>query len=106
MSVYTRLAHRFNKYLDVKIVFLMDTLLSMLASLVTLFLIGYFGGEVYSEQEFVLLWILGAFAATLVSKIIFRSYKIVIRHTTFSDILRFSFETVAKDVLFLLIIIL
>lgn len=106
MSVYTRLAHRFNKYLDVKIVFLMDTLLSMLASLLALFLIGYFGGEVYYQQDFVILWLSGALAATLVSKFIFRSYKIVIRHTTFSDILRFSFETVAKDVLFLLIIIL
>ncbi|MBP5662957.1 MAG: polysaccharide biosynthesis protein [Bacteroidales bacterium] len=106
MSVFSRLVRRFSKYLDVKIVFLMDTLLSMLASLITLLLIGYFGGEVYSEQEFVILWLSGAFAATLVSKIIFRSYKIVIRHTTFSDILRFSFETVAKDVILLLIIIL
>ena len=106
MSVFSQLAHRVNKYLDIRVVFLMDTLLSMLASLVTLFLIGYFGGEAYYEREFVLMWISGAFAATLVAKFIFRSYKIVIRHTSFSDILRFSLETVAKDVIFFLIILL
>ena len=105
MSVLSRLVRRFNNFLDIKFVFLMDTLLSMVASLITLWAINFFGGnKAYSTIEFIHLWLLGALAATLVAKFIFRSYKIIIRHTSFSDIIRFALETLCKEVLFLAII--
>ncbi len=107
MSFTSRMVRRFSKFLDVRVIYLMDTLLSGLASLITLLLIGFFADNVvYSQSEFVLMWLLGALVSTIVAKFVFRSYKIVIRHTSFNDIMRFAFEVVGKEVLFLVIILL
>ena len=107
MSFFSRIVRRFNKFLDVRVIFLMDTGLSMLASLITLLLIGFFSSDVaYTQSGFVLVWLLGALAATVVAKLIFKTYKIVIRHTSFNDIIRFAFEVFSKEVIFLVIILL
>ena len=107
MSFTSRMVRRFSKFLDVRVIYLMDTLLSELASLITLLLIGFFANNVvYSQSEFVLMWLLGALVSTIVAKFVFRSYKIVIRHTSFNDIMRFAFEVVGKEVLFVVFILL
>ena len=107
MSFFSRIVRRFNKFLDVRVIFLMDTFLSMLASLITLLLIGFFTNNTeYTQSEFVLMWLSGALIATVVAKFIFKTYKIVIRHTSFNDIIRFALEVVSKEVIFLVIILL
>ena len=100
MSFISRIARRFNKFLDVRIIFLMDAFLSMLASTIVLFAIGFFSSnKAYTEKDFVFLWLIGAFVSILIAKFIFKSYNIVIRHTSFNDLIRFIMETVIKVVL-------
>ena len=106
MSFISRIVRRFNKFLDVRIIFLLDTFQSILASTIVLLAIGFFGDRSYTESNFVCLWLLSALAATIIAKFIFKSYKIVIRHTSFSDIIRFVLEVVAKVVMMGVIIIL
>ena len=106
MSFLSRIVRRFNKFLDVRIIFLMDTGLSILASAIVLLGIGFFGHKAYTESYFVSLWLLSAFAAIIVSKLFFKSYKIVIRHTSFHDVIRFLLETLTMVVLMGVIMVL
>lgn len=107
MSFFSRIVRRFNKFLDVRVIYLMDTGLSMLASLITLLLIGFFASnDAYTQSKFVLLWFLGALVATVVAKFIFKTYKIVIRHTSFNDIIHFALEVIVKEVILVIIVLL
>lgn len=99
MSFISRIVRRFNKFLDVRIIFLIDTFQSIVASTIVLLAIGFFGDKSYTEVFFVHLWLLSALAATIIAKFIFKSYKIVIRHTSFNDLIRFVLEVVTKVVL-------
>ena len=99
MSFLSRIVRRFNKFLDVRVIFLLDTVQSMVASTVVLLAIGFFGDRSYTEVFFVHLWLLSALGATIIAKFFFKSYKIVIRHTSFQDLIRFVLEVVTKVVL-------
>lgn len=106
MSLLDKIARHFNRFLDVRVIFLVDTMLSMLASIIALLLLGYVRSDAYASGSFASLWIIAAIVATLVAKWSFKSYKIVIRHTSFSDILRFVLEVLGKVLLMALIIVL
>ena len=99
MTIFKKIARYFNKFLDAEVIFVMDTILSLLASLLALLLLGYFRGTVYSTGKFALIWLLSSLVCTLVAKLIFKSHQLVIRHTTFNDMIRFVVEAFAKVLL-------
>ncbi|MCR4965104.1 MAG: polysaccharide biosynthesis protein [Bacteroidales bacterium] len=104
MSVFNKIARYFNKFLNAGVIFVMDTVLSLLASLLALLLLGYFRGTTYTTGHFALIWILSSLAATLAAKLIFKSHQLIIRHTTFNDMIRFVIETFSKVLLMGLVI--
>ena len=96
MSVFTKVARYFNRFLRAEVIFVIDTILSLLASIIALLLLGYLRGTTYTTGKFALLWILSALVCTLAAKLIFKSHQLVIRHTTFNDMIRFVVEAFAK----------
>ena len=76
------------EYLDTKVIFISDLALSFLASVIVLWLISLFAGNVESYRGVFTLWWLGSsLAATLIAIFLFKNYKIVIRHAQLRDLL-------------------
>ena len=76
------------EYLDTRVIFVSDLALSLVASIFVLFLITMFAGSVASYQgPFSAWWICSAVAATLIALLLFKNYKIVIRHAQLRDLL-------------------
>ena len=74
MSIIKRIARYFNKFLDAEVIFVMDTILSLIASLIALLLLGYLRGTTYSTGRFALIWLLSSLVCTLAAKFIFKSH--------------------------------
>ena len=104
MSVFNKIARYFNRFLSAEVIFVVDTILSLVASMIALLLLGYLRGTTYTTGKFALLWILSALVCTLAAKLIFKSHQLVIRHTTFNDMIRFVVEAFAKVLLMGLVI--
>ena len=76
-----------DKYLSTRIVFLIDTISSVLSSVLTLvFLLSFTQpGGMYHSTTFIVGWLFSALVFTIVSLMITRSYRIIIRHSTTKD---------------------
>ncbi len=106
MPVVKKIARYFNKFLNAEVIFVVDTILSILASLIALLLLGYLRGTFYTTGHFALIWLLSSLGSTLLAKFIFKSHQLVIRHTAFSDMIRFVAEGLAKVILMGLVLFL
>lgn len=105
MSIVDKIARHFNKFLDVRIIFFIDLFLSLLASFFALLVLGFLRSDNYTTGPFATLWITSALVAIIISKLVFKSHKIVIRHTTFANLGVFVLEVLLQVVLMACIII-
>ena len=95
----------FDRFVNPKLVFVMDLVLSTLASTIILFVLTFFASyQSYYSNKFALWWIGGALVASIVAMLIFRGYKLVIRHTSSHDLVIFSLTALVKTVLLGIII--
>ena len=82
-----RLKRYMYEYLDTRVIFLTDLVLSCLSSVLVLFLVNLFANSKGTYQgHFALWWLVGAFAATLIALLLLQNYKIVIRHSQMRDL--------------------
>ena len=105
MSIVDKIARHFNKFLDVRIIFFIDLFLSLLASFFALLVLGFLRSDNYTTGPFATLWITSALVAIIISKLVFKSHKIVIRYTTFANLGVFVLEVLLQVVLMACIII-
>lgn len=89
-----------SNFLSVHLVLIMDVLLSLLASALVI------GGsyllikpDVESNRLFLITWLVSSFVASLLMFLATKTYVIIIRHTTFRDLLRFVAALLGKEVL-------
>ena len=94
----TRLSKYTSEFLSPRIIFGLDLLLSILASLLVLFFLNMFTGENYGAQ-FAAWWLGGAAVLTVVAMFVFRSYNVIVRHTTLKDLTNYVLTFLVKDVL-------
>ena len=95
-----RLKRYMFEYLDTRVVFLGDLALSFLSSILVLFLVTMFAGSGHSYQgSFAIWWIGSAFAASLVSLLVFKNYKVIIRHSQLRDLLGIGRVSIVKALL-------
>ena len=88
------------EYLDTRVVFLFDLLLSFLSSIFVLFLITMFAGSGHSYLgPFAVWWTVSAFIASLIVLLIFKNHKIVIRHAQLRDMLGITWVSLTKVLL-------
>ena len=97
----SRFEKRFAKlaanYLDIRLVLVMDVVLSVLASMLVLLLTYLLIPQFFTGNRlFSLIWIISSFASSMVMFLAAKTYSIIIRHTTFQDLVRFAIAVAGK----------
>ena len=100
MSINKRFTKLVSSYLNVYLVLMMDVILSVLASLLVVSLVKLLLPSQYSpdavDKMFILVWLLSSAASSMVMFMATKTYTILIRHTTFRDIIRFVLALLGK----------
>ena len=82
-----RLKRYMYEYLDTRVIFFTDLVLSCLSSVLVLFLVTLVASSKSTYQgHFALWWLLGALVSTVISLLLLQNYKIVIRHSQLRDL--------------------
>ena len=97
-NFFDKLAGKLSTFLDSKVIFLLDCLMSVTASLFALLCLGYLRGNIYSTGSFASVWMLTSLLSTIAAMLIFKGHKLIIRHTTLHDLLCFVEEAAFKFV--------
>ena len=103
-----RLIEKFHldRFLSSRAVLLLDTLVSVIVSALVLFLSGIFfagGGEVLNRPT-QLCWICGSFVFSVASFLLFRTHKLIIRHSSLREIGMLGLAVIFKGVLLTLMV--
>ena len=85
-----------SEFLSPRIILGIDLLLSVLASGLVLFCMTMFSGSLDLSGLFVAWWLGGALVFSIVSMLVFRSYNVVVRHSTLRDLANFVFIFLSK----------
>ena len=97
-----RLKRYMYEYLDTRVVFFIDLVLSCLSSVLVLFLITLFANSKNAYQgHFVVWWLVGALIASLTALMLFQNYKVVIRHSQLRDLVNIFWIAALKCVIML-----
>jgi len=96
----SRFKKYFNQYLSAKVVFAIDFLLSVFASLVVMLTLVFFAktGSGYYRGMFSLWWMISSVIGTVGGMLLFKSYNVVIRHTSLRDVLVYMMVLLVKMV--------
>ncbi|MBO7493462.1 MAG: polysaccharide biosynthesis protein [Bacteroidales bacterium] len=95
-NLFDKLAGKLSTFLDSRLIFILDCLLSIIASVFALLCLGYMRGTLYSSGNFALFWLSSSLIATIVAMLIFKGHKLIIRHTSLHDLLVFVEEVALK----------
>ncbi len=95
-NLFDRLAGKLSTFLDSRLIFILDCLLSIIASVFALLCLGYMRGTLYASGNFALFWLSSSLIATIVAVLIFKGHKLIIRHTSLHDLLVFVEEVALK----------
>ncbi len=94
------------KYLDVRMVLVMDIILSVLVSALVLFGATSVAPEhLMPRMRFWLVWMISSLCSTVVMFLAVKTYVIIIRHTSFKDIIKFAIALGGKAVMMLVSLI-
>lgn len=104
-NYFDRLANKLSTFLDSRVIFLLDTFLSTMASLFALLCLGYLRGTFYSSGRFALIWLCTSVIAFMVSMMIFKGHKLIIRHMSLHDVLLFVQESAFKILAMLIVML-
>jgi len=97
-NIIDRLAGKISTFLDSRLIFLLDLVNSLAASLLALLALGYMRGTFYASGRFALLWMCTSLIAFVVAMLIFKGHKLIIRHLKFFDMICFMEEAGFKVV--------
>lgn len=101
-GLITKLVRKLSFFVDSRVIFVVDCFLSMVASLFALLALGFIRGSLYQSGHFAMYWFSFALVATMVSLLIFKGHKLIIRHIVLRDLLRFVWEALLKVFLMML----
>ena len=91
-----------NSYLRGELIFALDTVLSLLASLLTIFGVSRLVVVSFYSTRFLLVYLSVAVVATLALFLLARTFRIIIRHLSVRDVIPFALVAIAKCVLVVL----
>ena len=92
-----RLNKYFHQYLNSKVIFAIDFVLSILTSVIILFSLTFFSSAMVYRGVFSVWWMLGSVVGTLFGMLAFKCYKVVVRHTTLRDLVKFILTLLVKE---------
>ena len=104
-GILHKIVRKLSNFIDSKVIFVTDCLLSVTSSLFALLALGFVRGSLYQSGRFALLWIPTAFVATIIAMLVFKGHKLIIRHLSPKDMMCFVKETVLKILLMTLVML-
>lgn len=93
------------KYLDSRLIFVLDCALSVFSSVAVILIINFFSDGKEYARNFAAWWIAAAIISSIVACLTFKSYKIIIRHSTVRDLLSITMSIGMKCVLMFLVML-
>ena len=94
-----------SRYLDIRLVLAMDVVLSVLSSLLVVAVAKLFASEALPVGgTFISMWLLCSLVSSILAFWLLRTYTIIIRHTTFKDVVRFLLAGTIKFVMMLAVV--
>ena len=94
--ILKRLQSYTDRYLSTKVVFIVDILVSLAASLCTIFLIHVLNHDVMDFDQ-TTLWFVASLVLSGFFFYLFRTFGIIIRHSTLKQLVRFVYATFSKS---------
>jgi len=104
-NLFDKIAGKLSTFLDSRVIFLLDTILSTMASLFALLCLGYLRGTFYATGQFALIWLGSSIVAFMVAMIVFKGHKLIIRHMSLHDIFLFMGEAFFKVVVMMVVML-
>ncbi len=104
-GILHKIVRKLSNFIDSKVIFVTDCLLSVTSSLFALLALGFVRGSLYQSGRFALLWIPSALVATIIAMLVFKGHKLIIRHLSPKDMMCFVKETVLKILLMTLVML-
>ena len=104
-NLFDKIAGKLSTFLDSRVIFLLDTILSTMASLFALLCLGYLRGTFYASGRFALIWLCSSIVAFTVAMIVFKGHKLIIRHMSLHDIFLFMGEAFFKVVAMMIVML-
>lgn len=103
----SRLIKRFHldRFVNSKLILALDVLVSMGASVTTLFLINSFLRKIFSE-ELTLAWLIGSGVVSFALFCLLQTHKSIIRHSTLKEMWKISLAVLGKGLLMLVLLLL
>ena len=98
-KIITLLRGYMTKYLSTRIVFLVDMIMSMLASVGTILLIKMFNLNDFLFNDQSIVWLGAAFVFSFTFIWLLRTYRIIIRHSTLKELGRFILVALCKELM-------
>ena len=88
-----------NKYLNSKVLFGLDLSLSIVASVVILLVLSFFATSEYYSGSFAWWWVGGAVVSSTIAMLVFKEYKLVVRYSSFHDLMCYALTFLTKVVM-------
>lgn len=104
-NIFDKIASKLSTFLDSRVIFLLDTILSTMASLFALLCLGYLRGTFYASGQFALIWLTSSIVSFMVAMMVFKGHKLIIRHMSLHDIFVFVEEALFKVVVMLIVML-
>jgi len=104
-NLFDKIAGKLSTFLDSRVIFLLDTILSTMASLFALLCLGYLRGTFYASGRFALIWLCSSIVAFNVAMIVLKGHKLIIRHMSLHDIFLFMGEAFFKVVAMMIVML-
>ena len=98
-KIFAMLKGYMTKYLSTRIVFLVDMIMSMLASVGTILLIKMFNLNDFLFNDQSIVWLGAAFVFSFTFIWLLRTYRIIIRHSTLKELGRFILLAMCKELM-------
>lgn len=98
-SLQRKISDYLSRYLSTRVIFVMDMFFSLLATVLTLMAAQVFINSLTFGWRFSLIALCMSFLASAGVFVLFKSYRIVIRHSSFKDVYRFAVVAVTKSLL-------
>ena len=94
---FTKLKERLARYLDVRVIFILDVFISFVASTLVLLVADVLNMPVADANHYFLWWILTTLIATIIMFAVFRTHRIIIRHSNLKDLFKIALAVLGKD---------
>lgn len=88
-SIFIRLSRYFSEYLNSSVIFIMDIFLSLMSSLVVLFIGEFLPVTAFFSGTFITVYLCSALLFSAVMFFVVKSYRVIIRHSTIRDLSHF-----------------